>query len=95
MKRAILVLAVLTLLTAVLLTSCATLTPFTGADYQQIGKVLKPYVAKWGDYGYIEVHLQADRTQAWIGFLWLKEGEAVHALMIGYIGDGWIVVMER
>jgi hypothetical protein len=77
------------------LVSCATLAPFTGTDYRQISQILKPYQARWGDYGYVEVHLQADRTQAWIGFLWLEKDVVVHALLVGYIGDGWIVVQER
>lgn len=77
------------------LASCATLAPFSREDYRQIGQILKPYQTKWGEYGYIEAHLQTDRTQAWIGFLWLEKDAVVHALMIGYIGDGWLVVMER
>jgi hypothetical protein len=95
MKRVAMVLAVLTLLTAVLVSSCVTLEPFTETDYQQIEKVLKPYKVQWGDYAYIEIHLRMGR-EGWVGFLWLAEDQTVtHLLMLSYFNDEWIVIQER
>ncbi len=86
---------IVVLLALVLLASCAMLAPFNRTDYQQIGRILKPYQARWGEQDYLEVHLQADReVQAWVGFAWLEDGEIAHVLVISYVGE-WIVVMER
>lgn len=89
MKTVIVMVAVL-----LLLVSCATLPPFSRQDYQQIGKILEPCIARWGQYAYIEVHLQMGR-EGWIGFLWFNKDHSItHVLVLAYFGE-WTVVREE